>query len=228
MSRTALLLFLLLPGLAAADSVRYRIDPVHSRVLLRVDHLGFARSMATLSGPVGHIDYDATAPERSRVVVSLPLARVDFGDEDWNRRMAGRAWFDAERHPQAHFASRRIEADPEGLLRIEGDLELRGVRAPVVLLARVNRLGRHPPFANRETLGASATAVVARSAFGMDRHPRAIGDAVELWIEVEAVRERRGRPYEVDADPSLDADDPTEAHSQPDTQEPDHADLQQP
>lgn len=218
MSRTALLLFLLLPGLAAADSVRYRIDPVHSRVLLRVDHLGFARSMATLSGPVGHVDYDAAAPERSRVEVSLPLARVDFGDEEWNRQMAGRLWFDSERHPQARFRSTAVRVQDDGGLAVDGVLALRGEQVPVRLNARINRIGRIPPFANRETLGASATAELSRAAFGMRRHPRVIGDAVELWIEVEAARE--GRSPAPDAAP--------EAANEYVEQEPDHADLQQP
>lgn len=219
--RALLTLLLFLPCLAIAESVRYRIDPVHSRVLLRVDHLGFARSMATLSGPTGHIDYDDSAPERSRVEVSLPLARVDFGDEEWNRQMAGRIWFDSARHPEARFSSRRIEAEAEGLLRIEGELELRGARVPVTLLARVNRVGRRPPFANRETLGASASAIVSRSAFGMDRHLRAIGDAVELWIEVEAVRERRSRGEGGPVEPGTDGDE-NEGEEQND------ADVQQP
>lgn len=215
------MLMLLLPEMASAESIRYQIDPVHSRVLLRVDHLGFARSMATLSAPSGHIDYDAEAPERSRVEVSLPLDRLDFGDAEWNQRMAGRSWFDAERHPQARFVSQRVSVvDDQGLLRVEGELELRGVRAPVTLQARVNRIGRRPPFAMREKLGASATAALSRSRFGMDRHLGSIGDAVELWIEVEATREGR-----VAAEPQ---DPPQPASPAQHPQEQDHADLQQP
>jgi polyisoprenoid-binding protein YceI len=181
---------LLLIDLAQAE--RYVIDPVHSRVLIRVSHAGFAQAMATLSAPRGHIDYDPDLPEQARVEVELPLDRLDFGDADWNRRMARRDYFDSEQHPIARFVSTSVQAGADGELRIAGELELRGTRAPVELRARVNRLGRDLPFIPRHSLGASATALLDRRDFGMDRHASVVGDAVEVWIEVEARRQRRG------------------------------------
>jgi polyisoprenoid-binding protein YceI len=175
-----------------AQAERYAIDPVHSRVLIRVSHAGFAQAMATLSAPRGFIDYDADAPEAARVEVELPLDRLDFGDADWNRRMARRDYFDSERHPTARFVSTSVQAGADGELRVEGRLELRGERVPVTLAARINRIGRDLPYVPRHSLGASATATLDRRDFGMDRHAGAVGNAVEVWIEVEARRQRRG------------------------------------
>ncbi len=182
---------ILLCAACAAEAERYAIDPVHSRVLIRVSHAGFAQAMATLSAPRGYIEYDADAPEAARVEVELPLDRLDFGDADWNRRMARRAYFDSERHPTARFESTSVQPGTDGELRIEGQLELRGMRVPVTLTARINRIGRDLPWVPRHSLGASASATLDRRDFGMDRHAGAVGNAVEVWIEVEARRQRR-------------------------------------
>lgn len=183
---------ILLFAACAAQAERYVIDPVHSRVLFRVSHAGFAQAMATLSAPRGFIDYDPEVPEAAKVEVELPLDRLDFGDADWNRRMARRDYFDSERHPSARFESTSVQPGEDGQLRIEGQLELRGVHVPVTLAARINRLGRDLPYVPRHSLGASATATLDRRDFGMDRHAGAVGNTVEVWIEVEARRERRG------------------------------------
>lgn len=195
---------LLLTAASAAQAERHVIDPVHSRVLFRVSHAGFAQAMATLSAPRGFIDYDPEVPEAAKVEVELPLDRLDFGDADWNRRMARRDYFDSERHPSARFESTSVQPGEDGQLRIEGQLELRGVRVPVTLAARINRLGRDLPYVPRHSLGASATATLDRRDFGMDRHAGAVGNTVEVWIEVEARRERRS---ERDADGDSTRDD---------------------
>lgn len=182
---------ILLFAACAAQAERYTIDPVHSRVLIRVAHAGFAQAMATLSAPQGFIDYDPETPETAKVEVELPLDRLDFGDADWNRRMARRDYFDSERHPTARFISTTVQPGANGELRIEGQLELRGMRVPVTLTARINRIGRDLPYVPRHSLGASATATLDRRDFGMDRHAGAVGNAVEVWIEVEARRQRR-------------------------------------
>lgn len=194
-----------------ACAERYVIDPVHSRVLIRVSHAGFSQAMATLSAPSGFIDYAAEAPDQARVEVELPLDRLDFGDEDWNRRMARRDYFDSERHPTARFVSNTVQPTADGELRLSGTLELRGMRVPVELHARINRLGRALPYVPRTSLGASATAQLDRRDFGMNRHAGAVGHQVEVWIEVEARRQRRGDSDE-DASHDINA---TESATEP-------------
>ena len=215
---------ILLFAACAAQAERYTIDSVHSRVLIRVAHAGFAQAMATLSAPQGFIDYDPEAPEAAKVEVELPLDRLDFGDADWNRRMARRDYFDSERHPSARFVSTSVQPGADGELRIEGQLELRGVRVPVTLTARINRIGRDLPYVPRHSLGASATAMIDRRDFGMDRHAGAVGNAVEVWIEVEARRQRRGERGADDGRNPNEAEAPTAAGAAPGTPQPPETD----
>ena len=60
---------------------------------------------------------------------------------------------------------------------------------PVVLETRVNRVGRHT-YSMKYVAGFSATAMLKRSDFGMTRLLPAVGDVVELRLEIEGIRSR--------------------------------------
>lgn len=209
----ALLLAVALPGAAttaAADAPAWRIDPTHSRVVFDVDHAGFSSSLATLSAPTGTLRFDPEKWNGASVEVELPLARLDFGDEGWNRAMLGRRWFDADEHPVITFRSTRVEGIDARHATVHGELTVRGTTAPVAL--RVHRNGlRRNPLTLRRTVGFSATAELDRRAFGLDGSPQLIGRTVRVRIEVEALRTRRNEeeaPTESrendDADPQHD------------------------
>ena len=73
----------------------------------------------------------------------------------------------------------------------------------------LNALKRHPLPPFRRTAGFSATALLSRSDYGITTWKSVIGDAVELQIEVEAVRDGT-------VPPAPDASTPVPASSTPD------------
>lgn len=197
---TAFLLCAMAPMPLLAAAVEYRIDPVHTRIVFRVDHAGYSRAMGTLSGIEGRLRFDADDPGRAELDVHIPIARLDLGDEGWNRALQRRSWFDSEHHPHARFVAERVEADADGRLQVHGQLSLRGRTRPVVLDAQLNAIKRHP-LTLRRSIGFSARAQLRRSDFGMDAWAKLVGDEVELWIEVEAVRARSRSDGRADDEP---------------------------
>jgi polyisoprenoid-binding protein YceI len=183
---------------ATAAPRDYVIDPVHTRLLLSVDHLGYSQALGTLSAPRGRLRFDPRDWRSAGVEVEIDLARIDFGDADWNERMLRRDFLDGARHPVARFVSTHVEPVDETHARVHGTLSLRGVALPVVLEARLNRHGRHP-LTLRSMVGFSATAVLSRAALGMTAWKRVVGDEVVVRIEVEAQRARRGEEDDDDA-----------------------------
>jgi len=176
---------------ASADEVpRWRIDPVHSRVVLRVSHAGFSSALATLSAPSGELHYDPEDWRSAEAQVVLALSRLDFGDADWNRRMAKSDFFGVRRHPLAQFESTRIVVLDSTRAEVHGLLTLRGVQVPVSLSVQRNAVGRKLPWLVRERVGFSARATLQRADFGMDRYPTMIGDDVQIEVEIEAERAR--------------------------------------
>jgi len=200
---TLALLLCATPYMAAAAPDTYRLDPVHTRVLFAVEHAGFSQALGTVSGSEGRLAFDPDDWHSATLSVSVPLQRLDLGDDAWNKATLARNLLDAERHPEARFVSTRIEPIDPTHARVIGELTLRGVTHEVALEVTLNAVKRHPMPPFRRTAGFSATATLSRSAFGIDAWPSMIGDTVQLRIEAEAVRDRTAAdPQDT---PSVDA-----------------------
>lgn len=166
----------------------YRLDPVHTRVLVAVSHAGFSDALGAVSGSTGTLWFDPADWRSARLEVEVPLARLDFGDAKWNQAVLAPRLLDAQAHPVARFVSGTVEPLDQARANVCGQLTLRGVTGPLCLEVRLNALKRHPLPPFRRTAGFSATATLSRAAFGIDAWPRVIGDRVALRIEAEAVR----------------------------------------
>lgn len=186
------LLACLLPACASAKKLRYELDPVHSRIVFLVGHAGFSRAIGTFSGLTGELQFDPDDHAAGSVQASVPIASLDLGDAKWRKSVLDPTFFDAADFPVARFVSRQVEATAAPQLRIRGELELHGVRRPVLLEATFNKLDRHP-LSLRRTVGFSARTVLRRSDFGMLKWQKLVGDEVEVLIEIEAVRKRAPR-----------------------------------
>lgn len=178
----------LLPLTAHAQARSWQLDPVHTRVMLAVEHAGFSKAIGTVSGSSGQLLFDPGNWHGARLDVQVPLDRLDFGDERWNRAVQAPNLLDTGNHPQARFVSSHITVRDERNARVCGTLTLRGVSAPLCMDVSFNQHRRYPLPPFRDTVGFSARAELSRSAFGASAWPNLIGDTVELRIEVEASR----------------------------------------
>ena len=175
---------------AAADAApaRYGFDPAHSQVMFFTNHLGFSRPMGRFMQVDGWLEFDPDAPARTRCEVTIPVASLWLGDAAWEKKVRSDAFLDAATHPTMRFTCGRVEPLGAGRARLEGKLTLRGVTRPVSLDVRINRVGRHS-YSLAYVAGFSATGTLKRSAFGMTRMLPAVGDEVEIRLEIEALRE---------------------------------------
>ncbi|WP_168198938.1 YceI family protein [Luteimonas granuli] len=173
---------------AHPDARSHAIDPVHSRIAIAVDHAGFSKAIGTVSGTTGTLQLVPGSWEGAHVEARIPLSRLDFGDEAWNRAIAARGLLDTGRHPEAVFRSTRIEPLDAGRARIHGELTLQGMTRDVVLEAVRNAERRYPLPPFRHTVGFSATTTLSRAEFGSTAWSSLVGDAVEVRIELEAAR----------------------------------------
>ncbi len=209
MSALVALLCLAAPMLAQAASAEYRLDPVHTRVMFAIEHAGFSRAIGTVSGSTGTLVFDPDDWKTARLEVSVPLARLDMGDEDWNRAVGKSSLLNVNDFPAATFVSTSIEPIDVQHASVYGSLTLRGVTREVKLDVTLNAVKRHPMPPFRRTAGFSATTRISRADFGITAWKNVIGDDVELRIEAEAIR--TGRANGDDAEPSDAANIPETA-----------------
>jgi polyisoprenoid-binding protein YceI len=181
----AFALALLLPGAAHAQARGFRLDPVHTRVLVGIDHAGYSTALGTVSGSQGLFVFDPGDWSSARLDVSVPLERLDFGDAAWNR--AAQRMLGAAAAPEARFISERVAARGPQQAEVCGTLYLHNSRQPLCLDVRFNQLRREPMPPFHERAGFSATASLSRGDFGIDDWKQLVGDTVELRIEAEAL-----------------------------------------
>ena len=199
---TLALLLCTAPLAAQAASDTYRLDPVHTRVLFAVEHAGFSHALGTVSGSEGALQFDPQDWRTATLSVTVPIQRLDLGDDKWNKATLARNLLDADRFPSARFVSTRVEPIDATHANVTGQLTLHGVTGEVTLAVTLNALKRHPLPPFRRTAGFSATATISRSAFGVAGWPSMIGDQVQLRIEAEAVRDRNAAdPQDAPASP---------------------------
>ena len=189
---------------AQAANAAYELDPVHTRVMIAVEHAGFSKAIGTVSGSSGRLEFDPDDWSTAKLEVSVPLQRLDLGEEKWNKAVLADNLLDAEKFPAAHFISTRIEPIDPLHASVYGTLTLRGVSREVKLDVTLNALKRHPLPPFRRTAGFSATAILSRADFGINAWKSVIGDNVELRLEVEATRTRKdGKEDESDEDQAM-------------------------
>jgi polyisoprenoid-binding protein YceI len=177
-------------GTLAGELETYMLDPVHTRVVFTVEHAGFSKAMGTISGNTGTLRFDSDDWRSAQLDVTVPLTRLDLGNDKWNTAVLGSNLLDGKRYPEARFVSTTIEPVDADHAKVCGDLTLRGVTRPVCMDVTFNALKRHPLPPFRRTAGFSATATLSRKEFGIETWPTVIGDSVSLMIEAEAVRSR--------------------------------------
>ena len=189
-------------GVCAKEAPTWTLDPVHTRVMFAVSHAGFSQALGTISGSEGRLQFDPADWSQTRLEATVPLNRLELGDEAWNRATLATRMLDAVAHPQASFTSHSAVETQPGQGRVCGELSLRGVTRPLCMEVTVNAIKRHPMPPFRRTAGFSATARLSRSDFGIDAWPKVIGDEVDIRIEAEAFRSAAPNDADRDAEPA--------------------------
>jgi polyisoprenoid-binding protein YceI len=167
------------PNTAAAGV--YKLEPVHTRVLFAVSHMGFTTWYGDFTGASGTLQLDPANPGRSRIEVSVPTASVVTTNAVLDRELRGADWFDAARFPTITFKSRQVVRTGPRTADVAGDLTLHGVTRPVTLHARFNAAGVNP-LDKAYTAGFEVSGRIKRSDFGVTKYVPLVGDNVDLII----------------------------------------------
>jgi polyisoprenoid-binding protein YceI len=192
---------------AHAGQEHFELDPVHTRIVFRVEHLGLSYSIGTLSGANGSLDFDPSDWHAAKLDVSIPLERLDMGNDAWKSKVLSDAFLDSARQPVAHFVATSVVPVDQTHAKVTGTLSLRGRDSTVVLDVTMNALKRSLYTKFRKTAGFSATTTLHRKELGMDAFPDAVGDDVAIDIEAEASA-HGAKPDE----PAANADPSQESH----------------
>lgn len=181
---SALSATLLATGAFAADT--YRIDPAHTSVLLKANHIGFSNVYLKVRDVEGEFVFDKEKPEKSSVTVTMKADSIDGFHEKFNEHLHSADFFQTDAYPIITFASTGIEVTGENTAKITGDLTIKGLTQPATLNVTLNKAGQNP-FSSDYRAGFSGTATIKRSDYGITYALPAVADEVGIVLEVEGV-----------------------------------------
>lgn len=175
------------PSPATVQAGTYAVEPVHTRVLFAVDHMGTSTWYGDFTHASGTLKLDPKNPVASQVEVSVPMATVSTTNATLDGELKGPDWFDAAKFPTMTFKSTKVTVTGPGRATIAGALTLHGVTKPVVLNARFHGAGPNP-MTKAYTVGFDATGKIKRSDFGVSKYVPLVGDQVDLILSAPFVR----------------------------------------
>jgi len=173
---------------AFAAPVTYNIDSNHTYPSFEADHMGgLSTWRGKFNSTSGTITLDREA-QSGTVDITIDTASIDFGHEKMNAHAKRDDIFDVEKYPTATYTGKLTNFKDGAPTRVEGTLELHGVKQPVNL--DINKFLCKPhPMAKKEVCGADASGSFKRDDFGIAYGKQMGFDMnVKILIQVEALK----------------------------------------
>jgi polyisoprenoid-binding protein YceI len=172
----------------------YDLDPTHTTLAFSVRHMMVTQQRGQFRGVRGRLVLDRDDVTRSSVEATIEVASIDTGLKDRDAHLRSADFFDADHHPHITFVSRRIDRVSGDLLRVTGDLTIRGTTRPVVLETEPVSPESKDPFGQIK-VGTTATTKISRQDFGLvwnavlETGGVAVGDEVKLTLDLQFQRQ---------------------------------------
>ena len=174
-------------SVAYAEAETYNIEPTHSMPRFEYSHLGYSIQLSRFDKTSGTITIDRDKRTGS-VNVEIDAKSVNTGSALFNEHIQAEDLFDTTKYPTITYKSNKVKFDGDKVVSVDGNLTVKGVTKPVTLTVNSFLCMPHP-MVKKEACGATATAKIKRSDFGVSKGVPYVGDEVTLTIPVEAIKQ---------------------------------------
>ena len=163
----------------------YEVSKERSKLNFSFAVLGMPLIEATFNDFKGTIVFDS-AEKTGNAQFSIDLRSVETGITAVNERMQEPELLFTESFPTADFKSSALQFEQERLVKIEGDLTIKGTTRNVEFKVQSFTTTSLDDTGLR-TISAVATAVILRSDFGAGKYAPFVGNQVRIQINLVAV-----------------------------------------
>lgn len=169
---------------AQVQSGTYVLDPAHGKITWSMDHMGFSTYVGQFTDVSATLKLDVRNPSASKLQAEVKTDSVGSLNSALDGHLKAADFLDTAKHPTAGFQATRIRLVDADSAEISGNLTLRGVTKPIVILADFNQAGINP-VDKKYTVGFDGHARIKRSEFGINYGVPVLGDDVTLHFEAE-------------------------------------------
>jgi polyisoprenoid-binding protein YceI len=189
-------LLLAVTPIALAEVLEWKLDQAHSHVSFKIRHLMVSWVRGSFNLADGTIWFDKDDLSTLRMEIAINPASIDTGMSVRDRDLRGSEFFEVDKYPAMGFVSTKAVPQPDGTVKLTGNLTMHGVTKQVTL--DVEGLTTVVQSDNGPRTGASATASLNRSDFGLTYNPileaGGVTVADEVFIEIDAELKPPERP----------------------------------
>ncbi len=175
--------FLLSGGVVQAAD--FAIDPSHSFVRFKIQHLGYSWMWGGFNDVKGEFSYDSANPGGASIDLTIQTASVDTNHAERDKHLRSGDFLDVKKFPTATFRSRKFTPRGTGGT-LEGELTLHGVTRAVVI--EVEKIGEGPDPWGGYRAGFLGTTSLNRGDFGMPYDLGPGSESMEFELGIEGVR----------------------------------------
>lgn len=174
-----------LPPTTGSDPMTgsFQIDPVHSTVLFKVQHLGVSNFYGRFNDISGSLEVGED-PADSSLTLTIQTDSVDTNNKDRDNHLRNPDFFNAKQNPKITFQSTSVEEGEDGALQVKGTLKMHGVEKEIT--AAAHHIGSGDLGQMGKRTGYEARFTLRRSDFGMTNMIGPIGDEIDVIFSLEA------------------------------------------
>ena len=172
----------------AAGQYAFQVEPNHSTIGFALPIAdGFTKVTGKFTDFQVAITYDERNLQNSSVKAVIKVNSIDTGIDLRDKDLCGPEFFDAEKHLEIIFESKRIERRGEDFVAV-GDFSMRGIKKEIALPFRITGIRQEPD--RKAVLGISSRSKLNRQLYGVGagwKHSlieNFLGDEMEIEIDL--------------------------------------------
>jgi polyisoprenoid-binding protein YceI len=171
----------------ASELETYTIDASHSSVKFSIRHF-VAKTTGNFTQFEGNLSIDRKDLTQSSVEASIQIPSVDTDSEKRDAHLQKDDYFNTAKYPLMTFKSTQWQAtDTPDEFKVTGDLSFNGITNPVTLDVELLGFGAGPH--GTYLSGWEASTTLDRTKWGVNGGQPAVGNEVDITINIEAQRE---------------------------------------
>lgn len=185
--RLSALVFLFAGFVAHAEVNNFKLDPTHTSVIFKVNHMGFSNVYGMFRAIDGKFTFDEAKPEKSSFEMTIKADSVDTNEKKRDDHLRNQDFFNAKQYPTITLKSKSVKKTGDKY-EVTADLNMHGVNKPITFTFHRMKTGKDP-WGNFRT-GGEAILKLKRTDYGMNymSKPGEVGDDIEIIVNVEGLK----------------------------------------
>ena len=163
----------------------YRVDPIHSSVYFRTEHIGISWIHGRFNDVSGKFSIDKEDPSKSSFELTIKAETIDTNNKGRDSHLRGPDFFNVKQFPLLTFKSTSVKPI-EGGYEVQGDFTMHGQTRSITFALKGGKEAEFPKTIKRT--GFTTELTLKRSDFGMDKFAGMISDETHVSIGMEGTR----------------------------------------